>query len=365
MKIRELLRACSVMLFELMPYEVYRKFDTWLRKRFLKITDKDFRFGYRLDRGNAKLKYVVCRYAYPEMSTFAAAIQYLFAYDFISKKGLIPVADLEYYEGLTEGVFGINLGWECTFKQEVPLEQVRKEQGVYVDTIHSPHAYRLKTCKELNGSISDHWIHASVPDWRSYFAKVHKYAKKAWVFQDEVKDLCRMQFEELLEEGDRVLGVSLREDFAKSSYELRTEEEQVNFIGHPYVPEVEDTIQIIKQRMQEWHCTKLFVSTERWESVCLFKQAFGEENVLLITRPLMTKDKCVVWPGGYLEERNYYASVALRDRFVPYSAEVLALSKCDYFIAAKSSGAIAALILNGGRYQDLWIESDENEVHRY
>ncbi len=365
MKVRALLRACSVKLFELIPYEAYRKIDTWLRMRFLNRNEKDLSFGYRLDDGNAKLKYVVCRYAHPEMSTFAAAIQYLFAYDFITHKRLVPVADLDYRNCLKEGSIGVSDAWECTFKQDVSLEQVKKEQGVYVDTINSPHAWRLNMCRELNGDIDDHWVHASVPDWRSYFSKVHKYAERAWVFQDAVLEMCRAQFEDLRKEGEAVIGVSLREDFARSSYELRTEEEQVNFIGHPYVPEVEDTIRLIREKMEEWNCSRLFVSTERWESACLFRQIFGEEHVILISRPLITKDKCVVWQGGCPDNRNYYAAVALRDRFVPYSAEVLALSKCDYFIAAKSSGAIAALILNGGKYRDIWIEPDENEIRRY
>ncbi|HBI63205.1 MAG TPA: hypothetical protein DDY31_18695 [Lachnospiraceae bacterium] len=48
-----------------------------------------------------------------------------------------------------------------------------------------------------------------------------------------------------------------------------------------------------------------------------------------------------------------------------YVEEVFCLSECDYFIGAKSSGTIAALSLNGGKYKDIYILPDKNKIARY
>ena len=50
---------------------------------------------------------------------------------------------------------------------------------------------------------------------------------------------------------------------------------------------------------------------------------------------------------------------------VTYTEEIIGLSKCDYLIAAKSSGSIAALAMNGGKYKDIYILPDKNNIERY
>ena len=48
-----------------------------------------------------------------------------------------------------------------------------------------------------------------------------------------------------------------------------------------------------------------------------------------------------------------------------YIKEVIGLSRCDYLIGGASSGTAAALVMNGGAYDDIYILEDARKVKRY
>ncbi len=64
----------------------------------------------------------------------------------------------------------------------------------------------------------------------------------------------------------------------------------------------------------------------------------------------------------YIKKQN---SNLTKNVTIPYVQEVIGLSECDFLIAAKCSGSIAALSLNGGKYQDIYILPDKNNISRY
>ena len=48
-----------------------------------------------------------------------------------------------------------------------------------------------------------------------------------------------------------------------------------------------------------------------------------------------------------------------------YLKEIIALSRCDYLLGGGSSGMAAALVMNGGKYDDIYILEDARKIKRY
>ncbi len=346
----------------------WRQIDTMLRKKLLKLKHEDWWYGFPAEAKESEKKYVICRYAFPDFALFAAAIQYAFTARYFRKKGLIPVIDIEPVELYGQDAVGALDAWGFAFEQKITPKEAVKEDWVYFDTVNSPHTFLKKDCLYLNGSCMDHWIHAGDGSWRMYYRKARRLVKNTWTIKPEIRNAWEVQVRSKLSPADTILGVALREDFTKSADETRTEKERELYKSHPVMPEVEETLQMVESQMGIWKCNKIFLSTERWESMELFCQYFGEENVYCINRPFMTKDGfAMFYEDGrtVLVEENYFMAAGMDLKFAAYAAEVWGLSRCDYLLAAKCSGAIAALTLNGGTYRDIRILPDTNQIARY
>ena len=355
-------------IYEILPFTFYRKLDTWLRKKKLKLDHEDWWYGHLEHKGCGKPRYVICRYAIEEFALFAAAIQYAFTANYFRKKGYIPVIDLELIQDIERNKFGKREMWGCAFQQNVKPSGVADEAWVYVDTVNSPHAFNKQDCFALNETGDDHWIHAKDINWRMYYKKAHEFVRPTWILNDEIKLNWKKQVCSKLVESDVILGVALREEFSKSANIGRSDKLKEVYNDHPVVPEVEETLLSVEKQMKLWNCNKIFVSTEYWKSIELFKNHFGEENVLCVNRFFCAEQNLVMsYEDGKpkLVEINYYAIETLKNRFSAYATEIWGLSTCDYLLAAKCSGAIAALTFNGGKYKDICILPDENHIARY
>lgn len=358
-------------IYEILPFTFHRKIDTFLRKKKLKLGYEDWWYGRQKRKGCGKPRYVICRYALPDTALFAAAIQYAFTANYFRKKGYTSVVDLEYEIYYGQNQLGTLDLWSCVFQQDVKPTDVPDDAWVYIDTINSPHAFKRQDCLELNGTGNDHWIHARDKDWRDYYKKANEFVRPAWILKDEIKQNWEQQVRSKLDKSDVVLGVALREEFAKSASTTRLargERPQVVYNDHPVVPEVDETLLLVEKQMKLWKCNKIFISTEHWGSVELFKSYFGEENVLCVDRYFCAEHDFTMRHEdneNQLIEQNYYQAIGVQYRFPAYATEVWGLSTCDYLLAAKCSGTIAALTFNGGKYKDICILPDENHIARY
>lgn len=358
--------------YEILPFMLHRKLDTLLRKKVLKLPHEDWWYGNLKQKGSRKKKYVICRYAYPEFALFAAAIQFAFTANYFRKKGYIPVIDLERVEDFKENELGKMDLWSCAFEQSVKPNEIPEGYWVYVDTIDSPHAFNNRDCLDLNEVGDDHWIHTRDKDWRAYYKKANEFVSSTWIFRDELKKNWQRQVGSRLEESDVVLGVALREEFSGSLNASRFGEDKAIYDQHPSVPEVDETLLLVEKYMKLWKCSKIFLSTEYWQSVEQFQNYFGAENVLCVDRRFRierswTKDLTMLHKGNENElvHTERFGAEYMRERFSAYATEIWGLSNCDYLIAAKCSGAIAALTFNAGEYKDICILSDTNHIARY
>lgn len=365
-EIRRLLRK--------LPYETYVSFLQYYRKvtKFLKINKlEEYRgaYFYKKDK-NSKEKYCIFRMAAP-FGIFAVARRYVFSYEFAISKGFIPLMDFSYEYNFQQYNLGDENLWEYIFEQPITVKEALKKNHVIVGDLGA-NEWSDEMCLDINGAKDDCFIHAKQKDWRNYYAKVHPYVKKCWLLKQNILDDYIEKCGYKIRIADKILGVALREEFASDTN--HSEEHLKMYNIHPSVPGVEETMGIVKEYMKKWNCNKIFLSAQCKESLDLFLDEFGEDRVIFLVRERMSVQEFSKMPRKLWEmnEKEFYeyshrisVEEAIKNTTIPYVEEVLGLSECDYFIGAKSSGTIAALSLNGGKYKDIYILPDKNKIARY
>ena len=354
-----------------LSYDTYKSIKIWYEH----ITTKDRQHLYRTayfykKKKKAKEKYCIIRMQAPDFMTFAAAIQYIFIYEWAKSKGYIPVMDLELGYDFEKFGFGKDNIWEYTFEQPIGVEEVLMKEWVLVESIGVGDKWLPQTCLAINGTGKDHFLHAVQDDWRDYYRKVHQYIEPIWTFKKEILEEYREKYSGEIERNN-VLGVVLREEFSEKAQQMRTSDKAKEcYNRHPISPDLEETIEIVKEYMEKWKCQKIFLSTIYEESVILFQKQFGKNNVLFVERTRESFNRIKEsddWIEMDEKELYHYCknSYFLFEKVVKYADEILAISNCQYFIGAKCSGTSAALAINGGKYKDIYILPDANNIKRY
>lgn len=311
-------------------------------------------------------KYCIVRYARPTFDLLAAGVQYLFCYYQLAERGYIPILDIEYKHSFRQGRIGEYNIWDECFEQPISAKEASTQQYVLATGYLFAYADDPHICLDLNGDSEDHFIHVRKDDFRNYYAKANEYVRPIWKVR---KDLLAELDEEIWNKvrGHKVLGVFLRENFSKDiSYKEKADEEV--YSHHPLLPGVSEIIEIVKRQLDVWEFDYIFFSTMYIDSVEQFRQEFGEKVICIQRERIKTTDV----PGtnfAMSEEEEYEA---FKER-VPYYTnlvktylkEIVALSRCDYLLGGASSGMAAALVMNGGKYRDIYILEDKRRIRRY
>lgn len=317
----------------------------------------------------AKKKYFVFKVKYPYASVFAAANYYIFLYEWALKKGFTPILDMEYQYSFCQGRIGEDNKWEYCFEQPIMASEAKNQKYAIVGAKGLSDYHLKKTCMDINGDEEDTSIHIVEKDWRKYYANVNQYVRKCWIFKSEILVDFENEYMSRMRYAENVLGVFLREAFSAECYNNLTDSEKEIYDRHPRVPDIETTIGIVKEYVKKWKCDCIFLSTLYQDSIYKFQTAFGD---MIITVERQRKKNIMDgWdsrPSFDMTDEELYQKGQkndLRKQLIPYAKEIIGLSKCDYLIAAKGSGASAALSLNGGKYKDIHILPDENKIVRY
>lgn len=353
-----------------LQYDTYKSIRIWYEH----LTTRDKKHLYRgayfhKKKKNAEEKYCIIRLQAPGLMTFAAAIQYIFVYEWVKNKGYIPVLDLEFEYNYMHNRLGEDNIWEYTFEQPVSVAEALRKEWVLVESINVGDKWLPQTCLDINGKADDHYLHAVQDNWREYYRKVHQYIEPIWTYKKEILKEYKEKYSGEIERNN-VLGVVLREDFSEKAQQTRINDkakECYNF--HPISPDLKDTIEIVKEYMEKWKCQKIFLSTMFAESVSLFQEEFGKDIVFFVERKRESFDivkKSDEWiEMGEKEIYHYCKNDNLLERTKKYGNEILTVANCQYFIGAKCSGTSAALAINGGKYKDIYILPDANNIKRY
>lgn len=353
-----------------LQYNTYKSIRIWYEH----LTTRDKKHLYRAayfhkKKKNAKEKYCIIRLQAPGLMTFAAAIQYIFVYEWAKNKGYIPVLDLEFEYNYMHNRLGEDNIWEYTFEQPVSVAEALRKDWVLVESINVGDKWLPQTCLDINGEADDHYLHAVQDNWRDYYRKVHEYIEPIWTFKkDIVKEYKRKYYGEI--ERSNVLGVVLREEFSEEAQRMRSNSKAKEcYNQHPSAPDLEDIIKTVKGYIERWNCQKIFLSTIYERSIRSFQESFGENFVLYVERERLSFD--ITEESDYVIEmdaKELYDCCKKQDlleRSVKYAEEILAIADCQYFLGAKCSGTSAALAINGGKYKDIYILPDANNIKRY
>lgn len=354
-----------------LPYGLFIKIEI-LYGKYLKSFKKDEKYChmayFHSKNQKAKEKYCIFRGCKPGYGLFAAGLQYIFAYEFAKSKGYIPLLDLEYTYDFQQYNLGKENDWEYCFDQPITVKEALEKDYVLVED--TTIAWLDKTCIDINGKKGEHYIHMRKKDWRKYYANVNKYIKKCWLFKQEFLNEYTRKCGYEIQKKDRVLGVSLRERFSKDLYSKMKKATIEIYNDHPMNPGIQEVLKIVKEHVKKWNCNKIFLATAYRESLEIFQSEFGD-NILYLERERESFEDVATQPDFWAmsdKEICEYSTNRLdvtRNMVISYAEEVLGLSNCDYLIAAVSSGSIAALSLNGGKYKDIYILPDKNKITRY
>ena len=353
-----------------LQYDTYKSIRIWYEH----LTTRDKKHLYRAayfhkKKKNAKEKYCIIRLQAPGLMTFAAAIQYIFVYEWAKNKGYIPVLDLEFEYNYMHNRLGEDNVWEYTFEQPISVKEALQKDWVLVESINVGDKWLPQTCLDINGKADDHYLHAVQDNWRNYYRKVHQYIEPIWTFKEDILDKYKTKYADKIR-GENVLGVMLREAFSKEASEKITDTwAKECYNQHPMAPDIYSTIEIVKECMKRWKCQKILLCTAYEESLEAFQREFGERFVLYIERKRCSLNTMVTINDTIrMDAEEICARVQENgmDEIVrTYSYEVIALADCQYFIGAKCSGTSAALAINGGKYKDIYILPDANNIKRY
>ncbi len=319
-----------------------------------------------LSKKKSEKKYCIVRYRMPVFGLVAAGIQYVFCYYLLAERGYIPILDIEYTYSFKQGRIGEYNIWDACFKQPISAKEAATQPYVLAAGELFDYSNDPQICLALNDDIKDHFIHVRKENFREYYAKAQKYVEPIWQVKNEL--LTELD-EEIWNKvnGCKILGVFLRENFSKDVF-FENREDQRIYSNHPLLPGVRETIEIIKSQLSVWEYDYIFLSTIYIESLQQFKDAF-EDRVIYIERPRMSiKDKRLANFG--MSEKETYEMFNLNLTYhinisQTYIKEIVALSRCTYLLGGASSGMAAALVMNGGQYEDIHILEDARKIQRY
>jgi hypothetical protein len=374
LRIKTILKI-KMMLFlkKILPYGLYKSIECRNREKSNINENEKYKFSYFHSKKASKEKYCIFRLVKPDYAVFAAGIQYIFACEYVRSKKFIPLLDLEYEYIFQQNNIGKENEWDACFEQEITVKEALKKDYVLVESFGMPNTWLSKMCIEINGEKDDHFIHAKKDNWRSYYAKINPYVQKWWIVKEEVMNDYVQKVGKKIRIENKIVGIALRELFSKDVKKHEDDSDTNLFANHPIMPRVEEILLVTKEYMKKWNCTKIFLSTQYQESLELFVKEFGE-NVIYLEREraeFSNYSSGIVMDESNRNAKKYYEYIKKQNSnltknvTIPYVQEVIGLSECDFLIAAKCSGSIAALSLNGGKYQDIYILPDKNNISRY
>lgn len=348
---------------------VLSKYTIWIEKHG---KCKSYLNAYQIKGGaeDADKQYYVFRWRTSYSMLFSTGLKMLLACEWAEKNHMIPIVDIEYDQVYVNGELGVSNIWEMCFDQPCRVQNIISKKNVLVGPViigTEDLKYLHETCKIINSDREDFYIHAisSMHGYQEYYQKLNALSRKIWTVKPlllkEVDALRRELFYE-----KRVLGLSLRENFnvdesiGKRAWEI--------YKKHPASLRIEEICELLREYMKKWNFTHIFAATMYEESIEKLKDEFGDKVLYLNRRRARleetlekTEQRWELRHKGNLKDEEE----EVQERTVSYMKEVLLLSKCDYFIGAKSSGTIAACIMNGGEYEDMYIIPDSRGSKKY
>ena len=358
---------------KILPYIFYR----YIMILYRRMKYKDKKWSYEQEyflkwHPFTKKKYCIIRVECPGHSIFTAAKRYIFAAEYARNKGMYPIMDLEWHTDFKTGILnGENL-WESVFYQKKSRDVLKENATILVCGINEGASWYLpETCVDINNDPADCNIHVTEENWRDYYSNIHKYVKKYWKINKYIMHETNKKSMEIFKHKEKILGVSLRENFSGEFYALiKNLDQRKVYRNHPQVPDINEILDIVMNCLKRWNCDKIFVASIYSDSIKKFEERFPGK-ITYCERERMTVAESI----AQINSRNKFVNNSMgeeqefrsrtRRMGVEYAQETILLSRCDYFIGVKSGQTLSALSLNGGHYKDIKVLEDKRHIERY
>ncbi len=278
-----------------------------------------------IKRGDpSKLTYYIIRRKPPTNGLFARYNFFVCQIRYALSNGWLPVIDMQNYPNiyLPSEKLGKENSWEYYFEQplRIGLEQAYSGENIILShgELNPPNLLQpnwdMDFYENKNGILTE---------WRMLIKLGLLKIKPALMKEiDEVR-------KKLFMPGDKVLGVLLR------GTDYLTERPY----GHPIPPPMEFALSTIIAALQDWKCNKIFLATE-------------DKNILKTVKNVF-ENLCLTYDREYIDyvpgrRLGCYGLDRANDHFLQgkdYLIQMVLLSMCNSFIAARCSGATGVMLM--------------------
>lgn len=239
--------------------------------------------------------------------------------------GYIPVVDLKHYANmyLAPEMGGRLNAWEYYFRQptEYTVEDVLHSRNVIVCDKHLDAGY--SGMDDIEEILLFHGI-------------IEKYCR----LNDNMNGKVMEAMEILFPKNQKVLGVLGRGSDYTSTCPG----------GHNVVPSIDLLIQMTDEKLQEWGYDFVYLATEDKEIYDAMKKHYGQKLIALdVPRFAHDTNKKRLSELNFERENDQYL------RGEEYLITIYLLSHCDSIITSGVGGGLAALRINGGKYEHQYI----------
>ncbi len=285
-----------------------------------KLIDREnWRFHYVKQGDPTKPTYYIIR---PRFSTaglffnfaiFAGHIRYALS------QGYIPVIDMQNYpnSNLDPEKLGKENAWEYFFEQPLRIGLEQAYNGENIILCH------VEARPRPDMTISFLESTDVLLEWRM-LVKMGLLKVKPTIMEEVLAVRTK-----LFAPTDRVLGVLLRgTDYVANKPK-----------NHPIPPPIELATNVVFSKLAEWNCNKIFLATEDKSIIEIFKSTFEDLCVTLEREYVNYTAGKIVTQCRINREDDYF----LQGK--DYLIQILLLSMCDSFVAARCFGTVGVMIL--------------------
>ena len=318
-----------------------------------------------------KKYYIVRNSADTGTGIFSYAKHYIFDAEWAESNGYVPLADIEMENDFSAKRIGTYNEWSIFFEQPQLKDVIgNRKNRIYCGYLNG-HKFKEEMCCDINKDKCCNTIRCVENSWREYYTNIKHYVDKWLVvnellFDDEYKRMISQM------EGNNVLGVFIRDAFHKDLNDKYSAiKAREVFSKHPLSDYIINEICIVERKYKEWNCNKVVLFTMCTETEALFDLKFGKD-LIVYNRDRQSYSELADYVNNSYENKIGNNKYKTKDEYLRtiemdsvYIQEVIALSKCDYFIGTKASGTAMALAFNGGQYKDILLFDDDNKIDRY
>jgi hypothetical protein len=299
-------------------------------------------FNKALFKNNLDLYYVFRRYQ--SAGIFSQFLLVLWQIKFLESKKIPMYVDLKFYYNELYHKSKINLHnyWNDYFLQPFNKNFFRNRK------------VEIKNYSRYNISL---WDYPNIFRADIYnLLKFSKLYKRYIKLNKSLKIYLNKNISKIIKNDDIVLGVAVRHGYIISKPK-----------DHDIQPNLTLLKKDIKILLSKYPINKILVVCDNYEFISKLKKVF-KKKIIYIDRPRISdpryfnkyKDKEYLDNSSMRTQgiENLLLETADFNRFnekqkktKEYISEIYALAKCDHLLAGRSSGTLAAVIINGGMYK--------------